>query len=256
MELLELSWPAVKALGRRHPGRLPDRRAGAARPPHAGLHRQPAARRGRPRGVKPARRPRPVRPAATGSATRTTTSISPARCPPSPRTYLDLLTRHGRELHPPRLPADRASSTATAATSCRPSRRSFEVRQKYRERNDLLLLSVTYWTAGGEPPEADPGLEAGPHGPRLRVGDVDDACGSPRTWSRRPEERRRTCRSARRSSRPTGPGSCPTGACPATSAIRETRPPRRARGCSVVRRRRVAALLDRVVAWDGREWDV
>lgn len=31
----------------------------------------------------------------------------------------------------------------------------FEVRQKYRERSDLLLLSSTYWTLGGKPHEAD-----------------------------------------------------------------------------------------------------
>jgi len=31
----------------------------------------------------------------------------------------------------------------------------FEVRQKYRERSDLLLLSSTYWTLGGKPYEID-----------------------------------------------------------------------------------------------------
>jgi creatinine amidohydrolase len=34
----------------------------------------------------------------------------------------------------------------------------FELRQKYRSRNDLLLLSTTYWTLGGEPWKADPSL--------------------------------------------------------------------------------------------------
>ena len=28
---------------------------------------------------------------------------------------------------------------------------TFEVRQKYRQRNDLLLLAATYWTLGGRP---------------------------------------------------------------------------------------------------------
>lgn len=32
----------------------------------------------------------------------------------------------------------------------------FELRQKYRSRNDLLLLTTTYWTLGGKPYEADP----------------------------------------------------------------------------------------------------
>lgn len=35
---------------------------------------------------------------------------------------------------------------------------TFEVRQKYRERNDLLLLSTTYWTLGGRPNEVDPAI--------------------------------------------------------------------------------------------------
>lgn len=32
----------------------------------------------------------------------------------------------------------------------------FELRQKLRQRSDLLLLTATYWTAGGEPNKADP----------------------------------------------------------------------------------------------------
>lgn len=34
----------------------------------------------------------------------------------------------------------------------------FELRQKYRSQNDLLLLSTTYWTLGGKPWEAEPAL--------------------------------------------------------------------------------------------------
>lgn len=34
----------------------------------------------------------------------------------------------------------------------------FELRQKYRQRSDLLLLSTTYWTLGGKPWEANPSL--------------------------------------------------------------------------------------------------
>jgi creatinine amidohydrolase len=33
---------------------------------------------------------------------------------------------------------------------------TFELRQKYRAKSDLLLLSTTYWTLGGKPWEADP----------------------------------------------------------------------------------------------------
>ena len=35
----------------------------------------------------------------------------------------------------------------------------FEVRQKFRTRNDLLLLSATYWTLGGKPHEVDKSIK-------------------------------------------------------------------------------------------------
>jgi creatinine amidohydrolase len=35
----------------------------------------------------------------------------------------------------------------------------FELRQKYRERSDLLLLAATYWTLGGKPHEVDTSIE-------------------------------------------------------------------------------------------------
>jgi creatinine amidohydrolase len=38
----------------------------------------------------------------------------------------------------------------------------FELRQKYRERNDLLLLASTYWTLGGKPNEVNPDIKQ-PH---------------------------------------------------------------------------------------------
>jgi creatinine amidohydrolase len=34
----------------------------------------------------------------------------------------------------------------------------FEARQRYRNRDDLLLLAATYWLLGGKPHEADPGI--------------------------------------------------------------------------------------------------
>lgn len=36
---------------------------------------------------------------------------------------------------------------------------TFEVRQKYRQRSDLLILSATYWTLGGKPWELDPAIK-------------------------------------------------------------------------------------------------
>jgi len=35
----------------------------------------------------------------------------------------------------------------------------FELRQKFRSRSDLLLLSTTYWTLGGRPNEVDPSIQ-------------------------------------------------------------------------------------------------
>jgi creatinine amidohydrolase len=35
----------------------------------------------------------------------------------------------------------------------------FELRQKVRQRNDLLLVSTTYWTLGGKPWEVDPSIK-------------------------------------------------------------------------------------------------
>src|SRR5436190_863612 len=35
----------------------------------------------------------------------------------------------------------------------------FEVRQRHRQRDDLLLLSATYWSLGGKPFEVDPSIQ-------------------------------------------------------------------------------------------------
>jgi creatinine amidohydrolase len=34
----------------------------------------------------------------------------------------------------------------------------FEARQRYRQRDDLLLLAATYWLLGGKPREVDPAI--------------------------------------------------------------------------------------------------
>jgi len=36
---------------------------------------------------------------------------------------------------------------------------TFELRQKYRQRNDLLIVSATYWGLGGEPHKVDPNIK-------------------------------------------------------------------------------------------------
>ena len=103
--------------------RLPGRGAGAARPAHAGLHRQPAAGRGRPPRRRAARRPRPVRaPAMAGEL------APPSRLPGHPLGRAASLPRPARRAlsrtSSPTASAASCCSTATAATSSRSSRSS------------------------------------------------------------------------------------------------------------------------------------
>jgi creatinine amidohydrolase len=81
----------------------------------------------------------------------------------------------------------------------------FEARQRYRTRDDLLLLFATYWSVGGRPREVDPSLTQPEMGHacewetsmmlRLRPELVGDISGC------------RPCRPATRSPRPYGAGS-------------------------------------------------
>ena len=107
----------------------------------------------------------------------------------------------------------------------------FEVRQKHRDRDDLLLLFACYWALGGKPHEVDAVARAAGDGPRLRMGDVDDpvAGAAPgRRLSSRPSRSTRPARSIR----PIAPGPPRTAAPPATSAIRASPRPPRAKPCS------------------------
>jgi creatinine amidohydrolase len=170
----------------------------------------------------------------------------------SPRVYLDLLTDlvdnlvvhgfqrivllngHGGNI----VPAQQAT---------------FEVRQKYRQRTDLLLLSTTYWTLGGDPCQADPDIKQTRMGhacewetsmilriaPQL-VGDLKQVeavdFGSPfdpahRAWITRDR---------------TAPGH-----------IGDPRPATKEKGETLFRvfSADVVALLERVIAWDGKSWN-
>ena len=80
----------------------------------------------------------------------------------APRVYLDLLERHGREFSRCTAFGGSCSSTAMAAILCPGQQAMFELRQKYRERRDLVLLSTTYWTLGAKPQQADEIARAGP----------------------------------------------------------------------------------------------
>lgn len=129
----------------------------------------------------------------------------------------------------------------------------FEVRQRHRRRDDLLLLGATYWALGAKPHEVDPRITQDRMGhacdwetsmmlrlaPRLvrdpaAVGDVP--FGNPfepasRGWI----TRERT---------PTGHIGDPTGATADKGEI-----------LFGLFADDVCSLLDRMIAWDGRSWD-
>ena len=158
MELYEMTWPKVAALSKDTPVVIPI----AALEQH-GRH-MPVFTDSMLLGEVMRRvKEAPVATASCsrrciGSATRITTSISPARMSASPRVYMDMLidlaenmifhgfrrivfvNGHGGNI----VPAQQAL---------------FELRQKIRARSDLLLLSTTYWTLGGKPHEVDPSIK-------------------------------------------------------------------------------------------------
>ena len=129
----------------------------------------------------------------------------------------------------------------------------FELRQRYRSRTDVLLLSTTYWTAGGNPNEADSSfrqtqmghacewetsmmLRVQPHlvGDYTATADVE--------WGRAFAPANRAWVTQDRTS--LGHIGYPQSA---STDKGETLFRVFAAG--------VVALLERVIAWDGREWD-
>ena len=130
----------------------------------------------------------------------------------------------------------------------------FEARQRYRERDDLLLLASTYWLLGGKPNQVDPSF-------------VQDQMGHACEWETsmilhlapqlvgelgqiEPVSPRR-----RRSSRPRGAGSPRSGA--PLGHIGDPRRATAAKGQTLFRifSHDVVTFLERVIGWDGRSWD-
>lgn len=132
---------------------------------------------------------------------------------------------------------------------------TFELRQKYRARNDLLLLSVTYWTAGADPLRDVPGLQQDRMGhacewetsmilrlaPHLVVGDVTKVPDVPFGRSFEPAHRAWVM---------------PDRSVPGHIGFPRHATAEKGKGLFQSFARAVTALLDRVVRWDGREWDV
>lgn len=129
----------------------------------------------------------------------------------------------------------------------------FEVRQKYRERSDLLLLCCTYWTLGGKPYEVDRQIKQQQMGHacewetsmmlRIRpdlVGDLTqvEAVDFGRAFS--PAHRAWITKDRT-----------------AAGHIGDPRSATAEKGETLIRvfAADVVALLERVVAWDGQQWD-
>jgi creatinine amidohydrolase len=130
----------------------------------------------------------------------------------------------------------------------------FELRQKYRSRPDLLLLSATYWSLGCKPNETVPGISQGQMGhacewetsmmlrinPHL-VRDLDKV--QPVAFGKAFAPASRAWITKDR----TEPGH-----------IGDPRPATAEKGEALFRlfAADVVKLLERVIAWDGKEWDV
>jgi creatinine amidohydrolase len=129
----------------------------------------------------------------------------------------------------------------------------FELRQKYRTRNDLLLLSSTYWTLGGQPHKVDPNIKQQRVGhaceyetsmmlriaPQL-VGDISKT--EPMAFGRPFEPAHRAWITKDRTS--IGHIGDPSSA---TAEKGET--------IFKVFSADVVALIERMIAWDGKSWD-
>lgn len=129
----------------------------------------------------------------------------------------------------------------------------FEVRQRYRSRGDLLLLGTTYWTLGGRPHEVDPSIK-------------QDRMGHACEW-----ETSMMLRIAPRLVRePAKVDPVPFGNAfePASRGwitrersipghIGDPREATAEKGEVILRvfADDVCAMLERVIAWDGRSWD-
>ena len=131
---------------------------------------------------------------------------------------------------------------------------TFELRQKYRTRNDLLLLSATYWTAGADPLRDVPGLQQDHMGhacewetsmilrlaPHLVVGDVTQVLDVPFGRAFEPAHRAwvMTDRSV-----------------PGHIGFPRHATAEKGEGLFQCFAKAVSDLLVRVVEWNGREWD-
>jgi creatinine amidohydrolase len=252
MELLELPWPAVKALNRDTPVVIPI----AALEQHG--HHLPVFTDSLLLGevlrrVKAEVADRVLFAPLYWLGNSEHHVDFPGTMSAAPRTYLDTLRdmaenflRHGFR---------RIVFVNGHGGNIVPAQQAtFELRQKYRERTDLLLLSVTYWTAGAEPLKDVPGLKQDRMGhacewetsmilrlaPHLVAGDVKGVPDVPFGRAFEPAHRAWVM---------------PDRSVPGQIGFPRHAAAEKGEGLFESFAKAVTALLDRVVAWDGREWD-
>ena len=252
MELLEMPWPAVRALDRRTPVVIPL----AALEQHG--HHLPVFTD----SLLCTEVLRRVKPALAGSVLFAPLMWLgnsehhldfPGSMSASPRVYLDLLrdmaenflshgfqrivfvNGHGGNI----VPAQQAT---------------FELRQKHRKTPGQLLLSTTYWTAGADPVEEIPGLHQNQMGhacewetsmiqriaPHLVVGDLKGVPDVPFGKAFEPAHRAWVM---------------PDRSEPGHIGYPQYASPEKGEALFGVFSKAVTELLERVVAWDGRAWD-
>ena len=130
----------------------------------------------------------------------------------------------------------------------------FEARQRYRQRDDLLLLAATYWLLGGKPDQVDPSFVQNQmgHACEWETSMILHLAPEPgRRLERRSSRSRRRCRS----SRPRRAGSRRERSAP--GHIGDPRRATAEKGQTLFRifSHDVVTFLERVIAWDGRSWD-
>ncbi len=128
----------------------------------------------------------------------------------------------------------------------------FELRQRHRQRDDLLLLFATYWSLGARP-ETDATLAQREMGHacewetsmmlRLAPHLVGDFAGRPRSTL------------ARRSRRPCAAGLRRNEPARGISASPTSLPAEKGETLFRVFADDVAAMLERVIQWDGQSWN-
>ena len=172
----------------------------------------------------------------------------------SPRVYLDLLNDLAENLlaHGFR----RIVFVNGHGGNITPGKQAiFELRQRHRDR-ERSAAAVRHLLGSRRPERRRvPDLVQYADGPRLRVGDVDDAAAGPASGEGLQAAGTGRVRHSA-SSRPTAAGPRRTAPRPGTSAIRRHATAEKGEYLFATYTAGVVALLEDVIAWDGKSWEM